>query len=686
MLILHYHDLLDMERMSRDISKILLTTALIIFITLINVGYCQLVNITRGNTATVSIRPVAYAYWLQPKVPGPGTSPAVLKVVVLLPKVEGLKYFLKNVRVTLNLPEGVDWFSGPQICHIPYMGPGSNVSCIFYLTIAPTLPSGLYKFKIVIYYGIYYVTTQGLFGEETSTIYEEKLPIIGTLGIEVLGAYLGGKNFEIVGPGMKNIPLTIIIMNTGTETLYNVKLRLRLRYPIYATKNGKIVRYLNTSLPALPPGRPVTLTYVVNLYNNATGGCYSETLYVTYGIKTTWNLNTTFRICIPEVKFSGVTVFWGTPTEVMTVGPGYSNVPLTVMFIPDTAINNLTVCIRLRPPLKGNGLTCKNIGTVLPGHEIPVTFIVSVLSNVTEGKYPLEIYFIYDHVEERHIAKIIINEPKIKIVSAVATPPAVLPGMYGVLLNITLLNVGPVYAKNVTVRLILPREFTTYTPNITEITLPAVPPGRTIPLVFMFNVPDNITAGMYKLTVELQYYNKVENYTTYIKVLPKPVFKIERIEEIDFYPGSSKAILIIDLKYVSGPELEGVKAILSIPKVFTFHVPQNNPLAAMTANQIIIGELHPGETVELTYLLEVDSSAPVGKYRATLMLIYIPKPLVLASIGKIPTLSKSLSITLTVRETVVTIMYKHIPEIICVIFIIIAIVAIAIARAKRRRR
>ncbi len=675
-----------MERMSRDISRILLALTLIIFITFINVGSCQLVNVTRGNTATVSIRPVAYAYWLQPRVPGPGTSPAILKVVVLVPKVEGLKYFLKNVRVTLDLPEGIDWFSGPQICHIPYMGPGSNVSCIFYLTISPTLPSGLYKFKIIIYYGVYYVTAQGLFGQETSTIYEQKLPIIGTLGVEVVGAYLGGKNIEIVGPGMKNIPLTIIVMNTGTETLYNVKLRLRLSYPIYATKNGKIVKYLNTSLPALPPGRPVTLTYIVDLYDNATGGCYTETLYVTYGIKTTWNLNTTFRICIPQVKFSGVTAFWGTPSEVMTVGPGYSRVPLTIIFVPDTAINNLTVCIRLRTPLKGHGLSCKNIGTVLPGREIPVTFIVSVLSNVTGGKYPLDVYFIYDHVEEKHVVHIVISEPNVKVAAAVPTPPVALPGMYGIMLNVTLLNVGPVFAKNVTVRLILPRDFTTYTPNITEITLPAVPPGREIPLIFMFNIPSNITAGTYKLTIEVKYYNKVENYTTYIKVLPEPKFEIEKVEEIGFYPGSSKAILIIFLKYVDGPDLEGVKAILSIPKVFTFHVPQNNPLAAMTANQIIIGNLHPGETVELTYLLEVDSSAPIGKYRATLMLIYVPKPLTLVSIGKVPTLAKTIPITLTVRETVITIMYKHIPEIICVVFIIIAIIAIAIARARRKRR
>jgi len=644
------------------------------------------VNITRGNTGTISIKPVAYAYWIQPRVPGPGTSPAVLRVVVFLPKVEGVKYFLKDVRVTLDFPEGIDWFSGPQICHIPYMGPGSNVSCIFYLSIGPALQSGLYEFKIVIYYGIYYVTSQGIIGKETCTVYREKLPIIGTLGVEVVGAYLGGKNFEIIGPGMKNIPLTIIVMNTGTDTLYNVKLRLRLSYPIYATKNGKKVKYLNTTLPALPPGRPVTLTYIVNLYNNVTGGCYSEKLYVTYGIRTTWSLNTTFRICLPEVKFSGVAAFWGTPTKIMTVGPGYSRVPLTVIFIPDTAISNLSVCIELKYPLRGHGLLCKNIGTVIPGREVPVTFIVSTLPNVTGGKYPLEVYFIYDHVEERHTVKIVISEPKIKIAAAVPTPPVVLPGMYGVMLNVTLLNIGPVFAKNVTVKLVLPREFSTYTPNITEVTLPVVPPGREIPLVFMFNVPNNITSGMYKLIVEVRYLDKVENYTTYLKVLPEPVFRIVRIDEIGFYPGSSKAILVIYLKYVNGPELEGVKAILSIPKVFTFHVPQNNPLAAMTANQIIIGDLHPGETVELTYLLEVDSSAPVGKYRATLMLLYTPKPLVLASIRKVPTLAKSIPVTLTVRETVMTVMYKHIPEIICVIFIIIAIIAIAVARARRKRR
>ncbi|NPA23539.1 MAG: hypothetical protein GXO23_04515 [Crenarchaeota archaeon] len=676
-----------MERMSRDISRIVLVTVLAIFISVVSVAYCQTVNVTRGTPTAVSIKPVAYAYWIQPKIPGPGTCPAVLRVVVFVPNVEGVKFYLKNVRVTLGLPDYVEWFGQEeQICHIQYMGPGTNATCIFYLKIEPGAPSGLEKFKIIIYYNIYYISTHGVFGEQTSVTYEENLPIIGTLGIEVVGAYLGGKNYEIVGPGMKNIPLTIIVMNTGTNTLYNVRLRLRLTYPIYATRNGTIVKYLNTSLPALPPGRPVTLTYLVNIYDNVTGGCYKEELYVKYGIGTSWSLKTSFRLCIPEVRFSGVTAFWGTPSRVMAVGPGYSRVPLTVIFVPDTAINNLTVCIGLRPPLEGHGLLCKNIGTVVSGREIPVTFIVSVLPNVTGGKYPLDIYFLYGSIEEKHVAKIVIYEPKVRVVSAIPTPPVVLPGMYGAILNVTILNTGYVIAKNVTVRLILPRNFTVYTPNVTSVTLPAVPPGRVMPLVFMFNVPNNVTPGTYRFTVQVKYLDTVRDYVTYVKVLPEPRFEIEKIEEIGFYPGSSKAILIIYLRYVDGPELEGVKAILSIPKVFTFHIPQNNPLAAMTANQIIIGNLKPGQTVELTYLLEVDSSAPIGKYRATLMLLYTPKPLIITAVGKVPTLAKSIPVTLTVRETVVTIMYKHIPEIICVIFIIIAIIAIAVARARRKKR
>ncbi len=665
--------------MSRVVKILLITLTLIISVVGLEVVHCQTVS-------TSEITPIVYAYWLEPKVPSPGTSLAILKVGIVIPNISGVKFYFKDVRVWLELPDNIEWFSGVQICKIPYMAPGMNSTCIFYLRIPPTVSTGFKDFKIETYYYICIVTQRGQYCTHEHLEYTQKLPIIGTSGIQVLGAYLGYKNYQIVGPGMKNIPLTIIVMNSGTSILENVTIQLKLSYPIYATKNGKIVKYLNITLPALPPGKPITLTYLVNLYNNVTGGCYSEKLFVKYGIGVTWTLNTSFRLCIPEVKFSAVTAYWGFPGKVFSVGPGYSKIPLTVMFIPTSAIDNLTVCIRLEKPLKGSGLLCKNIGVVTAGREIPVTFIVSTLQNISGGKYPIQVIFMYDHVREVHTVKIVIYSPKIRVAYAIPMPPIATPGMNGIRLNVSIVNVGSVIAKNVTIRLVLPREFSTYTPNMTSITLPAVPPGKPIPIQFMFNVPDNVTPRTYILKINVHYCDVDEDYYVTFKVIPKPEFKVVKIEEIGFYPGSSRAILRIYLKYVRGPTLENVKAILSIPKVLTFHVPQNNPLAAMTANQIYVGEVRPGDTIVLTYLLEIDSSTPVGIYHATLMLLYSPKPFIIYGLNSIPTLVKSITLNIKIGETMTTIMYKHLPEIICVIFAIIAIIAIAIARARRRRR
>ncbi len=665
--------------------RLIINVVLIVLITLMLAIYLSTTHIAYAQNMQ-EITPIMFAYWYEPKLPGPGTSPAILKVVIVVPEIKGVNFYINDLRVWLKLPDGVEWFSGEQVCHIPYLGPGRNATCMFFLQILPTVSSGFKEFKIEAYYDLCYITQKGTYCTHTHTEYSQKLPIIGTTAIQVVGAYLGYKNYEIVGPGMKNIPLTLIVMNSGTTMLNNVTLMLKLNYPIYATLNGKKVRYLNTTLPALPPGKPITLTYLVNMYSNVTGGCYSERLILKFGIGITWTLNTTFRLCIPEVKFSGISAFWGVPGSTFSVGPGYTRISLTIMFIPTSAIENLTVCVKLQEPLKGHGLLCKNAGTVVAGKEIPVTFIVSTLPNITGGKYNLTVVFMYDHVREVHNTTIVVYNPKIKVISAIPIPPVAIPGMNGIRLNVTIVNTGSVVGQNVSVSLKLPKKFTTYTPNITSVMLPAVPPGEVIPLQFMFNIPDNVTPGMYSIEIVLRYGNTVKTYYTTIKVLPKPTFKVIRIEEIDFYPGSSRAILRIYLKYVRGPELENVKAILSIPKVLTFHVPQNNPLAAMTANQIVIGELKPGDVVTLTYLLEVDSSTPIGTYHATLMLLYTPKPFIMYGMSSIPTLAKSISLNIKVGETISTIMYKHLPEIICVIFAVIAIVAIVVARARKRRK
>jgi len=256
-----------------------------------------------------------------------------------------------------------------------------------------------------------------------------------------------------------------------------------------------------------------------------------------------------------------------------------------------------------------------------------------------------------------------------------------------VLLNVTLVNSGTGTVRNVTVHLILPHGFTAPTSNVTKYTLPALMPGRPIPLVFLFNVPDTVKPGVYKFTIEVSYGDSEKNYTIEVKVYPKPEFKIIRIETVNFYPGASSALLRIWLKYVNGPSLYGVQAILSMPNVFTFHVPSNNPLAAMYANRMVLGKLEPGDVVQLDYLIDIDSAAIPGLYNMTLLLTYIPAPALayVAKLGHSFEMTSTVHLTVRVYTTIQIEAMKHLPEIVCAVIIVVAIAAIVASRRRRRR-
>lgn len=665
--------------MSRNVSLALLAITLTLALLTIHVAHAQTIQL------------VAYGYWMG--MASPGSTLVPLKVVVLMPPEVPSSYFAYDIKVKLSLPSGIQWYSKEQTCKIPMLKPGKNYTCIFYLSIPPTTKPGLYTIKVKLDYVLYnttYVYGRPVFVylKEVEQTVDLTLPVVGNAGISVYSALLGMGKVQYVGPGAEDVPLTVYLLNTGTSTLLNVTVHLILKYPLYAKRNGKIVHVLTKTIGALPPGRPVPVTFIVDIYSNVTGGCYTETLNITVGTTNMWNLTKTFTICIPTVNITALGASWLVP-DMELVGPGADNVPLEITLLSTSTIRNVNVCLPLGYPLyrPGKKMLCKYL-PVIPAYEpTKIVYIVDIRNNATKGTYTVPLLIRFGTVIIRKNVTVTIPYPKIRILYAMTYPPVVFPGTDNVLLNVTLVNAGTGTARNVTVKLVLPRGFTAPTPNTTKVTIPAVVPGKPIPLVFVFNVPDSVKPGVYELKLDVKYGSADTYYVIYLKVYEKPVFKVIKIETVKFYPGASSALLRVWVKYVSGPTLYGVQAILSMPNVFTFHVPSNNPLAAMYANRIVLGKISPGQVFQLDYLVDIDSAAVPGPYNMTLMLMYIPAPMLpyMAKLGKNFEMTSTLHLTVRVYTTLQVEAMKHLPEIVCAIIIVVAIIAIAVSRRRRRR-
>jgi len=112
---------------------------------------------------------------------------------------------------------------------------------------------------------------------------------------------------------------------------------------------------------------------------------------------------------------------------------------------------------------------------------------------------------------------------------------------------------------------------------------------------------------------------------------------------------------------------------LSSSQVIQPHVSSNNPLSALTASRIFVGDLKPGQSVNITFVVDVDSSTIPGRYPLILSMIWNQS-------GSIYPLTDSAIVYVYVGNSQNPIIY-----VIAALIVAVAIIG-AIAGIRRRRR
>lgn len=625
------------------------------------------------------------AQWGFPGRPLPAASPGQEMVPISVTVVNPYKtVMIDDLRVKLELPSELTWYGSEQTCKVPLpLVPGklTNYTCIFYVSVKPNAKPGMVKLKVKLSYVVYSLSREvPQYLGEHEEVHEVELPIIGYSGVSVIATYFK-VNASLLGPGARDLPLTVEIMNTGTSTLYNVTVSLVLKPPLRAEVNGKVLHALNKTIGILPPGRPVPVVYLVDLTRNTTGGCFYEDVLIRAGIYAKAVFRQTIRICIPKVNIIVLGAQWGIPgtNMMMCIGPESSNIPLTVYVVSTTYIANASICLNVSPPLlPSSPITCRNI-TLVGGRPTTLTYIVN-LGNYRKNRTRLALTLRYDNVTIKRMFDVSLPKPKVKILAAAFTPPVLMQDLGTAMLNLTLMNVGQGCARKVRLEVRLPRGISPVSTNYTNVTLPLIPPGREVPMIIPVTVRD-VEPGQVPIEVKLCLSNRCTSYTYTVKVLRRPLFKVVSVKTRDLYPGSDHGVIEVTLRYVSGPELASMIVMLSTPPTMTVKTPGSETL--IVPPQVVFADVKPGDVIRLAWRIDIDSTTPPGNYNASIVIKYVPRELAMFLHGNM--LVTSLTVTVPVRETLLTLLSKHIPEIGSAIIAIIAIAAVVAARRRRKR-
>jgi hypothetical protein len=295
-------------------------------------------------------------------------------------------------------------------------------------------------------------------------------------------------------------------------------------------------------------------------------------------------------------------------------------VPLTVLVKNTGTVtaSNVTVYFKSREYPLIFQQTNLTIGYVPAGEENLGTVMASVYPNVSgTGVYyvPVTVHYFQQNLTE--LLPISIYLPNITAL-LYTVPPEVFPGYYQIPITAVLINYGSALAENLTVHMSSPFPIVSQNP----IKLGALPSGGRANISFIFNVPNDTLSKVYyfNLTVSYDGGKYIQIYP--LTIQPKANILVTKVYQPTLNPGSSQVGITITLLNDGNATAKNVRVILNPSDVVYPYVSSSNPLSALTASSTGIGDLAPGQAINVTFVIDVAGGISAGHYAQSVTLVW----------------------------------------------------------------
>ncbi|AWR96594.2 hypothetical protein DFR86_02865 [Acidianus sulfidivorans JP7] len=548
------------------------------------------------------------------------------------------------------------YYNSTDIINIPELATGSEVNVTFIYNVLPSAKDGVYKIPLQIN------------SSEGSEKEYFTVPVLGYVKISGEAVWGSESSPLVVSPGEDNVPLTLILINDGNVMANNVSITFANKYPLKFEQNSTFVGYL-------PVGEPVEVPVYASIDSNATPGVYNVLIRVHYFNNSLQNV--TIPVSINGYENFSISAIWGSTSEPITASPGSIQLPLTfiVKNLGDVTVTNVSLTIVKEYPIS----TSQNniyIGIIPAGEENLGSITANVYPNATPGVYYIPVIIHYFDTKSLEYVPIVISSPKISI-NMITLPPQVFPGFYNVRIEAILTNYGTGIAQDANISLQSP--FQIVSPD--NFSIGAIPVGKPINVTFLINVPNSTTPGNYTLKFTVNYDGgkiiKDEKLTIY----PKANIIIERVIYHNITPGSSKVPITFTLENDGSATAKNIVVYLGSSNVIQPYVSTSNPLAALTASEQEIGDLKPGQSINVTYIVDISGGASHGTYPVTLIMVW-------NQTGSLIPFEESQVANITLSQSIFTQFTKDLTTnpliLLLVIIIIVLIIVVAVVAARSR--
>ncbi|BBD73779.1 hypothetical protein HS1genome_2168 [Sulfodiicoccus acidiphilus] len=457
--------------------------------------------------------------------------------------------------------------------------------------------------------GVYYVPVTVHYFQQNVT---ELLPVYveGSVTLSLDSLWGSVNNPLVVGPGQTNVPLTVVVKNTGTVTASNVTIYFQHReYPLLLQQTNATVGYV-------PAGQENVGTVMASVYPNVTTGVYYVPVTVHYFQQ---NVTELLPVYVEGSVTLSLDSLWGSVNNPLVVGPGQTNVPLTVVVKNTGTVtaSNVTIYFQHREYPLLLQQTNATVGYVPAGQENVGTVMASVYPNVTTGVYyvPVTVHYFQQNVTE--LLPVTITSPNLTAI-LYTVPPEVFPGFYDVPITAVVVNYGAALAENVTLSISSPFQIVSQNP----VKIGALPSGGRANISFVFNIPNDTKAGIYYFNLTVSYDGGLYSQQYPLKLQPKANVIVTKVYQPVLNPGTSQVGITLTIENDGQAKAQNVRIILNPSDVIYPYVSTSNPLSALTASSAGIGDLAPGQEVNVTFVIDVASGIAPGTYTESVTAVW----------------------------------------------------------------
>ena len=469
---------------------------------------------------------------------------------------------------------------------------GKQYSVYQLTNISANAPTGIYEMTLDYSYSVGNTTVTGNVSSQVE--------LLGRVDIIPQQAYFGLPGTPISATAYEsNLPLTIYLENNGNSAATNVTVTYSPQSPF----NGTTQRL---TIAAFPAYASIPVSFTVDTGASRMVNSQSISISV-FGLTHVESFNATLA-SFPYIVAAATEFDTGT----VVAGHGMKNVPLQFYLEEDSSVPVTNVSVSYTPTDPLSGFTQRNVISALPAYtSIPVTFLVDITKDNTE--FIQNLTLIYNGTSHTVPFNVIVpGNSDITMINYFTTPSYIYQNEQFVLLKVELINGG----DSISPALKIDLNSSSFGVSTKEYSLPGASPGVPINLTFLINATNSVG------TANLFLHVNDKTFTLNEKILSRGSVNISS-GPIAVSAGTNANLFVFTAKNTGNVTMVDLNFHILTADVFYIDVPSSNPLGSLTANNITFAQLVPGQSLTVTFVMDVQSAATTGTYPSQLVLTYM---------------------------------------------------------------